>query len=283
MSDDDTKRVRDWCFTYNNYTAEEEEMLKTDKDILYMIYGHEIAPTTGTPHLQGYFYFKNAKTRSAIKKRYKRISVRPCNGSAEQNRAYCIKDGKDIVEIGVMPKQGKRTDLDGVKNQIMEGKKVDDICLENPMIYHQYGRTLHKIEDIRMRKVFRNEMTEGYWIWGPTGCGKSEYVFKDFNPDEVYVWKYDNGWNDGYAQQSVVVIDEFRGQMPMNELLMMIDKHPNYYVRRRGREPVPFTSKKVYITSSMPPDEVYHNLSENDKLDQLFRRIKIIKLEKNIF
>lgn len=66
----------------------------------------------------------------------------------------------------------------------------------------------------------------------------------------------------------------------MNELLMMIDKHPNYFVRRRGREPLPFTSKKVIITSSMSPEEVYHNLAENDKLEQLLRRIKVYNLKK---
>jgi hypothetical protein len=32
----------------------------------------------------------------------------------------------------------------------------------------------------------------------------------------------------------------------------------------------------------MPPDEVYHNLSQNDKLEQLLRRIKILELKKEI-
>lgn len=38
-----------FCFTYNNYTAEGENILRdflTDK-AKYAIYGHEIAPTTG--------------------------------------------------------------------------------------------------------------------------------------------------------------------------------------------------------------------------------------------
>lgn len=274
-------RSRSWCLTHNNYTENDIIRLEAflENQVEYGIYGKEVGES-GTPHLQLYFRMKNAKTFQKIKKLFPESHIEVAKGNDEQNFKYCSKQG-DYKEYGQKSRQGYRTDLEGVKEEILLGKKVDEICLENPFLYHEYGRTFQKIEDIRMRKVFRTEMTEGYWIWGETGSGKSEYVFKDFDPERVYVWKYDNGWNDGYAQQDKVILDEFRGQLPMNELLMMIDKHPNYYVRRRGREPLPFTSKQVYITSSMPPSEVYSKLSENDKLDQLFRRIKIIKLERN--
>ena len=53
-----------------------------------------------------------------------------------------------------------------------------------------YGRTLNFIEDLKMRKLHRSQMTEGIWIFGKTGCGKSHYAFKDFNSDSHYVWKY---------------------------------------------------------------------------------------------
>lgn len=279
----DKLRSRAWCMTLNNYTEEEENSLREFfNKVEYGIYGREIAPTTGTPHLQIYFRKANAITQSSLKKKFPRAKLIVAKGTDKQNNKYCGKEDTDYYEVGKMSEQGKRTDLDEIKEEILQGKKVDDIVLESPMVYHQYGRTLHKIEDLRMRKVFRKEMTKGYWIWGETGCGKSEYAFNFFNPDSCYKWNYDGGWNDDYAQQDTVIIDEFRGQMPMNELLCMIDKHPNYSVRRRNRPPLPFVSKKVIITSSMPPQEVYRNLSENDKLEQLFRRIKIIKLEEEI-
>jgi len=256
-------RSRSWTITHNNYTEDDVTRLEIfmESKALYGIYGKEIGEL-GTPHLQAYIRMKDAKTFKSITKIFPKCHIEVAKGNDADNFIYCSKEG--YKEYGSMSQQGKRTDLDGIKNQIMDGKKVDELVLESPMVYHQYGRTLTKIEDLRMRKVFRNFMTEGEWVYGETGCGKSEYAFKDFNPDTHYVWKYDNGWNDGYCQQDIVIIDEFRGQLPMNELLMMIDKHPNYYVKRRNREPLPFTSKKVIITSSMPPDEVYHNLSQND-------------------
>lgn len=274
-------RSRSWTLTQNNYTDDDVVRLECFMEsVEYGIYGKEKGES-GTPHLQIYFRLLNAKTFSKIKKTFPTAHIEVAKGNDNDNFVYCSKDG-NYKEFGKRSQQGKRTDLDEIKNDIMDGKKVDDLVLESPMVFHQYGRTLTKIEDLRMRKVYRNFMTEGEWVYGETGCGKSEYAFKDFNPDTHYVWKYDNGWNDGYCQQEIVIIDEFRGQLPMNELLMMIDKHPNYYVKRRNREPLPFTSKKVIITSSMPPEEVYHNLSQSDKLEQLFRRIKILELKKEI-
>lgn len=126
-----------------------------------------------------------------------------------------------------------------------------------------------------MRRKFRTEMTTCDWLYGPTGTGKSHAAFKDFTPDTHYVWKSDNGWQDGYAQQPTVIINDFRGEIPYNELLQMVDKWP-YYVKRRGREPMPFTSKHIIITSSLPPDAIYHRRLEEDSLEQLNRRINLV-------
>lgn len=295
-------QTRNWCGTWNNY---DDFSILTLKSLgaLYGVVGKEVCSTTGTPHLQIYLHFASPRRWNAInnkcnKKAYWKPKYK--NSSTQQAIDYCKKGeqsheeyelyktagpnyGKnaDVTEWGTPPtSQGARNDLEALREEINDGTTVDEIVMNDPMVYHQYGRTLQRLEDLRMRKVFRQHMTEGIWLYGETGTGKSETAFKDFNPDTHYVWRYDNGWNDGYTQQDVVIIDEFRGQMPMNELLMMIDKHPNYYVRRRGREPLPFVSKKVIITSALHPEEVYHNLAENDKLNQLLRRIKITKLIK---
>lgn len=272
-------RSRGWCFTINNYT--EDDIAKVQSfDCRYMVFGKEVGKE-GTPHLQGYLYMNNDKTLSAMKKKFHPTAhLEPQKGTPEQASAYCKKDGV-VFERGDPPKQGCRSDLCGVRDDILSGKKVDDIALEDPEMYHKYGRTLHKIEDLAMRKKFRTEMTEGVWIYGTTGTGKSEMAFEGFTPESHYHYKYDNSdWQDGYTQQPIVIIDEFRGQIPMHALLTMVDKHPNHVMKRRGREPLPFISKKVIVTSSMHPRDVFKNLNENDKLEQLLRRFKIIQLSK---
>lgn len=49
-------RVKRLCSTLNNYSEEHYEFMKNyaSKWAVYAIIGKETAPTTGTPHLQGY-------------------------------------------------------------------------------------------------------------------------------------------------------------------------------------------------------------------------------------
>ena len=145
------------------------------------------------------------------------------------------------------------------------------------MKYHQYGRTLNKIEDLAMRNKYRSEMTKGIWYWGETGVGKSHKAFEGFNPKTHYVLPNDNGWWDAYTQQDTIIINDFRGEIRYNELLNLVDKWP-FNVKRRNREPIPFISKTVIITSSLKPEDVYHNRNDEDKIEQLLRRFEVIKV-----
>lgn len=61
----------------------------------------------------------------------------------------------------------------------MKGESVDDLMMENPATFHEYGRTLAKIEDLRMSKIVRTEMTQGMYLVGATGTGKSFRAKKD--------------------------------------------------------------------------------------------------------
>lgn len=269
---------RAWCFTINNYTN--DDILAVNAiECKYKVWGKEIGEQ-GTPHLQGYIYFKDGKTRATVSKMIKRANIRQAKGSAEQNRIYCTKDN-DFVEEGIIPKQGCRNDLNAIKDDIMDGRLVDDIVLENPILYHQYGRTLNKIEDLRMRKLYRTEMTTCEWLYGKTGVGKSHEAFANYNPETHYVWKLDdNGWQDGYTQQETVIINDFRGEIKYNDLLKLVDKWPEF-VKRRNREPMPFISKHIIITSSLHPKDIYKNRQTEDKLQQLLRRISIRKLHRS--
>lgn len=268
------QKRRDYCYTLNNYTDDELVQLRII-GCEYHVMGKEVGEK-GTPHIQGYIRFRNARSFNAVRKLIDRWHLIECRGSAADNIAYCTKDG-NYEEIGTRPKQGKRVDLDKIKNDIIEGKKVEDICIEDPMTYHMYGRTLNKIEDIAMRKNYRTEMTKGIWYWGETGVGKSHKAFEGFTPETHYVLPNDNGWWDAYKQQDTVIINDFRGEIKYNELLNLVDKWP-FTVKRRNREPLPFTSKLVIITSSLPPDQIYHNRNDEDKIEQLLRRFVVTKV-----
>lgn len=271
-------KSRVWCFTNYALDFNYDEYMNT-YDVGYIIVGREVCPSTGREHDQGFVYYNNP--RDSVKRVAKELGychVEKCKGSIEQNCNYCSKDN-NVREFGLKPKQGLRNDLTLIRNELLyNSKSVDEIVMENPMLYHQYGRTLNKIEDICLRKKYRNWMTECDWIYGETGVGKSRRAFEDFDPSTHYVFPNDGGWWDGYVGQEIVIFNEFRGQVQYSELLDLIDRYPKT-VRRRNREPVPFLAKKIIICSCLRPKEVYYNLQEKDSLEQLLRRIKIIKME----
>lgn len=245
--------------------------------IKYIYAGNEICPKTKNNHWQIFFYTPNNHTLSSVIKKLTPRHVEIMKGNIEQNADYCSKE-KELWEWGTIPEQGKRHDLDFIKDVIMDGGKVDDICVDNPKMFHMYGRTLEKLESLRYNKNIRTEMTECKWYWGPSGSGKSHIAFEGYNPETHYLWSDDKGWWDSYTQQEVVILNDFRGEIKYNELLQMIDKWP-FTVPRRNKQPINFTSKMVIITSSLPPKKIYRHRLEEDSLSQLLRRIDVIELK----
>ena len=142
-----------------------------------------------------------------------------------------------------------------------------------------YGRTLHHIQNLAYRKVMRTEKTTLTWIFGKTGVGKTHYWKKDYNPDTDYIYNSnDNGFWCGYCGQKRVIINEFRGGIPFKYLLELADDCPYFVKGNKGGHPIPFTSKEIIITSSMPPWQVYNNLSHEDNIDPLLDRAELIWL-----
>lgn len=267
-------RFRNACFTAW------KKPTMNDEKLTYWVWGEEICPETKKVHWQGFCQFSATVGLTRIKKAIGDNSahIEKMRGTPKEASDYCKKDGK-FEEWGEIRNQGQRADLEKVKQEILDGKLVDDITIENPTLYHQYGRTLNRIEDIAMRKKYRTEMTKGIWITGESGSGKSHEAFEGFSPETHYLVNCnDKGWWDGYLQQETVILNDFRGHIPYSELLQMIDKWP-FCVPRRGREPMPFISKRVIITSVLRPEEVYLNVNARDGIDQLLRRIEVKTLK----
>lgn len=104
-------KAKRWVFTLNNYTDEHLAALAA-VECIYVVYGKELAPSTGTPHLQGFIVFTNARRRSALVADIGGGHWLPANGTSAQASVYCKKDG-DFTERGVLPlNQGKRKDLE---------------------------------------------------------------------------------------------------------------------------------------------------------------------------
>lgn len=129
------KRSRGWCYTINNYTnADVVRCMWIGDDpwfnVAYQVMGYETGES-GTPHIQGYVYFKNPKHFDAVKSYYVNAHIEPQKAKDNVDAIeYCKKDG-DYYEQGVPPSQGYRSDLDSIRESIKAGAKDLEIADAN--------------------------------------------------------------------------------------------------------------------------------------------------------
>lgn len=113
------ERSRGWCFTINNPDESidtELNDLGTHVETKYMVCQREIAPSSLTPHIQGYVYFERLKTFSHVKTielfKKSKAHLEAALGNPQQNRDYCTKPGgTDLKEWGTMPTKGNHHHL----------------------------------------------------------------------------------------------------------------------------------------------------------------------------
>lgn len=97
-----TSSARRWVFTLNNWEQSDVDEIAA-WEIKYVVFGKEHAPTTNTPHLQGYVIWNNAKRLSGCRRLLRgRAHWEISRGTPEQASEYCKKSG-DFVERGVLP------------------------------------------------------------------------------------------------------------------------------------------------------------------------------------
>lgn len=203
---------RGYCFTCNNYTPEDETYLKSI-ECKYLIFGREIAPTTGTPHLQGYIQFQNPRSATAVVSLLRRCHVLIANGSPSSNKIYCSKSG-DYHEKGDCPEDAiERSNDQGEREReryqaAWDYAKSGELERIDPDIRIRCYSTLKRIKIDYQKKVEDLPVgtISGLWIYGPTGTGKSHSVAAAY-PD-AYRKPHSNKWWDGYQGESIVWIDD---------------------------------------------------------------------------
>lgn len=112
------------CLTVNNYTDVDLEVCRgyvEDSDVVCMVVGKEVAPTTGTPHLQCYFRTVKPHRFSHWKKKFPGAHIELANGTDEQNIEYCSKE--NVLFLKNPPEHtatGKKRDREEIAFQVIE-------------------------------------------------------------------------------------------------------------------------------------------------------------------
>lgn len=257
-------RSRAWCFTRHNYDQSVIDKFKA-QEFDYLILGKEVCPTTGRPHLQGYLYVENKISFKTLQRLDERAHFEMCRSTVQANYDYCTKSG-DFEEYGTKPKQGKRTDLDAVRESIDEGDNLRT-CLKK---LQSPGATKFMQLYMEYHEPKRNWKTEVFWFFGPTGVGKTTRPLEAYPEDEIYFFcQADGTWWNQYDAHPYVVMDDIRPDtFRFSYLLQLLDRFP-VQVKVKGSMRS-FLAKKLYITSPFPPEKFVP--PDEDGL-QLYRRI----------
>lgn len=270
-------RMRSVVFTLNNYLdGDVERIRELGLTVRYGVFQREIAPGTGTKHLQGFLYSDSAKTFGRWKSLIgDRAHIEKARGTPEQASKYCKKEesrepNTEPEEFGELPSQGKRSDLEAISSSLAAGASVEEIAAEYPgdfIRYHRGIETLHAVY-----QAPRNHKTRVFWLYGPTGTGKSAWAHSRF--PGAY-WKMGSSkWWDGYYGEPYVIIDDYRRDLcTFAELLRLFDRYP-MRVERKGSS-CQFRATDIVITTPNDPRTTWEGRTE-EQLGQLLRRVEEI-------
>lgn len=266
------KKSRHACFTLNNYNDNVVDVLRHyATKCKYLVFGYEIAPTTGTPHLQCFVCWDTPRSvlkfHDDIWEKEKFHIETTLKGTHKQAADYCKKpESKDPAkpapgyeEFGEIPRQGERTDWCVAVSEIKSGTPVEEVIENQPQLLPCI-RALETFKSRCLKPLNRD--VEVIVLWGDAGSGKSRWAYENY--PELYS-KPPSKWWDGYTGQTTVLLDDFYGYIQYTELLNVLDRYP-YHAEIKGGY-VWAQWNRVIITSNKPPEEWY-----NKGLTQALRR-----------
>ncbi|MBQ3160800.1 MAG: hypothetical protein IJC04_01585 [Oscillospiraceae bacterium] len=204
---------------------------------------------------------------------------------AEKSEHVLYKTGLEVIEDS----QGKRTDLEEIEELLHNGYTPKEI-FEEAFKYRRYDKMI--MAEYHQKRASETPLIKEMWTefhWGDSGSGKTYTYIKlcnELGADNVYYCNdyHSNGYSlfDSYGENpvSVVVLDEFRGDIPYTMMLGILDCYSRVQLHCRYRNTYALWNK-VYVMSILPPEEVYYNMVDfsrrrQDTFTQLKRRINKI-------
>lgn len=268
---------RNFIFVINNYTDSTSEELSKVK-CKYMVFEKEKGEQ-GTPHIQGYVCFENAKSISAVSKIIPKAHIEEAKGNSLQNYIYCTKDNCEVTEFGTRPKtqqekgEGEKERWKLARQAGKEGR-FDDIPDDMYTRYQGSYKRMRAEDNLKRVGPLDHNTKHGLWIFGPTGTGKSRYVHETYNEDDLYM-KGTNKWWCGYTGQKYVLIDELgpgSGEWIREYLKRWADMWP-FEAEMKGGKMNRIRPEQIIVTSNYSLERVFGTWPED--LDALKRRFTI--------
>lgn len=293
--------ARKWLLTINNPLPKglTHEAIKNKiskwKSLQYYCMSDELA---GMRHTHLYMLFSSPIRFSTIKKQFPEAHIEKAYGKSSENRAYVFKEGKKWEkspkkktnladtheEWGEMPfeRQGARNDLIDMYDMINSGMRNFEILEERPTLISQIDR-MDKVRQIVRAEEYKNvfrQLTVVY-IWGDTSTGKTQSVLETYGYQNVYrITNYKNPYDD-YKGQDIICYDEFRSQIAIEEMLILLEGYPCNLPCRYFDRAACYT--KVYIISNIDLLKQYQDVQKNSPQfwNSFLQRIQTVRVHKD--
>lgn len=276
---------RSWILVINNYDEHGispqkfEEILLNIPSMKYWCYSLECGSENQTPHIQGFMVTKSPIRFSTLHNKFNKVAhLEQAKGSPQENRDYVQKQGKwadtekastntgIFKEWGELPQshQGKRNDLITLYELVKDGltdSEIIEICGETAI------KHVDKIGKLRLTylqdkyKSHRRLDLKVHYITGKTGTGKSRDILDEHGDANVYrVTDYQHPF-DSYQCESVIVFEEFRSSIRLQDMLNYLDIYPAVLPARYSNKFACYTT--VYVVSNWSFEMQYEELQKN--------------------
>ncbi|AGS36187.1 replication-associated protein [Circoviridae 4 LDMD-2013] len=262
-------RSRGWVFTAQAGSSGLSAIatLLDNVDCDYMVYQEETG-AGGRKHLQGFVWWRTQRTFNSVKgKLPDGVHLEKQRGTNKEAADYCRKvgpggwNGGHRGERGEQPADAGRP-TGGSKHAVEALRKaqkhgVKRVLDEDPECFLKHHTALEKAARLEATaRVPQERDLTVWWIHGDAGSGKSRFATRYDNPDNTCIISDSaGGWLDGYAGQRTLVIDDFEGLMPYQQIKRMLDVY-RYQAPVKG-DHVAAEWTTVLITSNEHPSSYY--------------------------
>lgn len=258
-----------------------KQILNSFSNLTYYCIADEIGLETNKLHSHCFFQTVNPTRFSTVLNRFvgADLKIEESKGNAQQNRDYVFKTGKwanDMKaeqklpetqeEWGILPvsHQGRRTDLITMYDLIKEGKsnaEILEICGETAIKHVDKINKLRHDYLIDKFKGTRRLDLKVHYITGKTGTGKSRDILDEHGDSNVYrVTDYQHPF-DSYQLEPVIVFEEFRSSLRLQDMLNYLDIYPVNLPARYS--PRVCCASTIYIVSNWDFEQQYSEIQKD--------------------
>ena len=265
---------RKYCLVINNplekgYSHETIKNILGEFSLVYWCMCDEIGQE-GTPHTHIFFIAKSGVMFDTVQNRFFGAHIEKAIGTNEDNYNYVRKLGEKYAdkaetnlpdtfeECGELPpdRKGANNLSSEILEMIQQGCSEYEILTTYPNAINKLPNIKQAIEIINKEK-YKNEKRDVkvHYIWGESGVGKTRSVMDTYGYANVYrVTDYKHPFDD-YEGQKVILFEEFRSSIEIEQMLNYLDIYPVVLPCRYSNKIAMFDT--VYISTNVPIEHQY--------------------------